>query len=101
METKDLKQQTAVEWYAEKSVILTDNLLNNRITFKEWFTEQANIQGQAKEMEKQQMIDNYINGMYKGQELYFGEHKIKLDVNSLPYSCEIAEQYYNETFKNA
>jgi cytoplasmic iron level regulating protein YaaA (DUF328/UPF0246 family) len=47
-------EQTAVEWYAEKSIILFDNLRSGKITFKIWFKEQALLLEQAKEMEKQQ-----------------------------------------------
>jgi hypothetical protein len=51
-------QQTAVEWYAEKSIIIFDNLRSGKITFKIWFKEQALLLEQAKEMEKEQKIKN-------------------------------------------
>jgi hypothetical protein len=51
----------------------------------------------AKEMEKEQRVDDYVNGMNKGQEIYFN-HQIRLDVNSINYSTTIAENYYNETY---
>jgi hypothetical protein len=50
-----------------------------------------------KEMEKEQRVDDYANGMHKGQEIYFN-HQIRLDVNSINYSTTIAEEYYNETY---
>ena len=53
---------------------------------------------QAKAMHESESVDSYVNGMYKGQELCFSEHKIKLDNNSLNYCVKSAEQYYNETF---
>lgn len=67
--------KTAVEFYAEQMQI------------KEQFTQEEfnNITNQAKEMEKQQIIDAYIYGKYEGD----------LVVMSDKY---YAEQYYNETF---
>lgn len=53
---------------------------------------------QAKAMHKEEQIDSLIEGMYKGQEMYFSEHKIKLDGNSSVFCAAIAEQYYNSTF---
>lgn len=53
---------------------------------------------QAKAMHKEEQIDSFIEGMYKGQEMYFSEHKIKLDDNSSVFCAAIAEHYYNETF---
>ena len=50
-------KKTAVEWYAEKSIILFDNLRSGKITFKIWFKEQALLFEQAKEIEKEQIID--------------------------------------------
>ena len=81
-----MKNQTAVQWLME---VLPS--ADRKLTI-------AEAVEKAKEMEKQQIIDSYINGMHKGQELYFGEHKIKLDVNSLSYSCEIVDQYYKKTY---
>lgn len=79
----------------------------NKQTAVEWLIDQVedflgllpvDLIQQAKAMEKQQQTDNYVNGMYKGQEIYFGEHKIKLDVNHLEYSVKLAEQYFKETY---
>lgn len=55
----------------------------------EWLVEQFNLQAyiphieQAKEMEKQQIIDAYSEG----------------DINGIMNAEKRAEQYYNETFK--
>lgn len=55
---------------------------------------------QAKAMHKEEIVDALINGMHKGQDIYFSEGKVKLDVNSLNYCIGIAEDYYNETFNS-
>jgi len=67
-----MKQQTAVEWLVET---LEDNSINLDLA--------SEIIEQAKELEKQQIIDAHLDG----QSLV---------------SCkdEYAEQYYNETFKS-
>lgn len=51
-----------------------------------------------KQQRKDSVVDAYVNGMYKGQDIYFGEDKIKLDVNYLSYSLLTAEDYYENTF---
>jgi hypothetical protein len=68
-----MSKQTAVEWLHE---MLKDNC-------KEVF--EGNIWEQAKEMEKQQIIDSWIDGKENKE---FGNTVF-----------EDAEQYYNNTFK--
>lgn len=53
---------------------------------------------QAKEMHREEIVDSYTNGMHQGQEVYFSDDKIKLDVNSINYCIILSEQYYNETY---
>ena len=60
------KQQTAVEWYAEKSIIIFDNLRSGKITFEIWFKEQALFLEQAKEMEKERIKNDYRIGYNNG-----------------------------------
>ena len=79
-------KQTAVEWYCEKSVILSEDLTSGKIDFIKWFKGQAYILKQAKEMEKEQ-IENafeigYDNGacVQEGSAIYHGSN------------------YYNETY---
>jgi len=55
---------------------------------------------EAKNLNESQHIDTYCNGMDKGQEIWFGEEKIKLDVNSLSYQIGLAEEYLRETFES-
>ena len=64
-------KQTAVEW-------LVENFKDNR--FLSAFEEEIN---QAKEMEKQQIIDAFNNGYYQ---------------ETIGYNA--SEKYYNKTFKN-
>ncbi len=74
-------QQTAVEWLHSKYIKIFGEL--NLSTAK--LLEIAYALEQAKEMEKEQIIDAYENGVK--------------ETNS---RCEYqeAEQYYNETFKS-
>jgi len=67
----NMEKQTAVEWLYETLWKQTDFSLPN------------NILEQAKEMEKQQIIDAYASGYIDG----VAQNKIT------------AEQYYKETFK--
>jgi len=85
------KQQTAVEWYDKQLRKVFSNT-----TEASNFSHEELLQ-QAKEMEKEKRVDDYVNGMHKGQEIYFN-HQIRLDVNSINYSTTIAENYYNETY---
>jgi hypothetical protein len=83
-----MSKQTAVEWLFEQ---LPFETRSSRYAF--------DALQQAKEMEKQQIIDDYVNGMYKGQEIYLGEDKIRLDVNHLVYSECLSTEYYNLIYK--
>jgi hypothetical protein len=68
-------KQTAVEWLVENSHIIPKNELNKRELIK-----------QAKEMEKEQIIEAHEEGFY-----------------SPPFRMSRrreAEDYYNETFKS-
>ncbi len=69
-------KQTAVEWLIEQ---LKEN---NMLTFHEW----TGLFEQAKEMEKEQIMDAYDAGLFDGT---------MDDVND-----RIHKQYYNETFKS-
>jgi hypothetical protein len=71
-------KQTAVEW-------LIDELKDNGIEYLDLAYE---IIEQAKEMEKQQIIDAYVTPLSK--EFWFKKDDI---------FNQQAEQYYNETFK--
>jgi hypothetical protein len=73
---------TPVEWYAEKSIILTDNLQSGRITFKEWFKEQAIVLKEAKEMEREIAFEFWQGGIKCTEE-----------------GGKSFDQYYNEKYK--
>ena len=75
MEQTELKKGTAVEWYAEQ------------MQLKEKFTQEEfdNITKQAKEMEKQQIIEARVDS------------PLLNTASKHDYVIE-AEQYYNETF---
>jgi hypothetical protein len=69
-------EQTAVEWLVEYLTLHGIKLNNDAI---------HNVINQAKEMEKEQIIDAHVAGFY-----------------SMPFRSSRkseAEQYYNETFK--
>jgi len=74
--------KTAVEW-------LEDELLKNIMTpcsFKEQKNKELKLWEQAKEMEKEQIIDAFCEDNYE----FKGYRQISLS----------GEQYYNETFKS-
>ena len=68
-------EQTAVEWLVEKMLTV------------DWYTyKAAEFIEQAKEMEKEQIIDAYEDGTYHNT---FGNE-----------NYESSEEYYNSTFKS-
>jgi hypothetical protein len=81
-------KQTAVEWLAEKIDYAYCMVKRDEISpalAEEW---KKHYLEQAKEMEKQQIVDFFI----KGQNTYPSEHVLD--------NQQIAEQHYNETFKS-
>lgn len=88
------KQQSAVDMLFEEIIMYKENGGYYLVPF----VREETI-NQAKELFKQQTDDSYIQGMYKGQSIYFSDDKIKLDVNHLDYCLNEAQQYFNETFK--
>ena len=68
-------KQTAVEWFYQK-------LITGKFTGKDTIDF---LYKTAKQMEKEQIIDAHFNGQCDETE---------------GYPIEIAEQYYNETFKS-
>lgn len=55
-------KQTAVEWYAEKDALATIDFLEKKISQLELAIKKATILQQAKEMEKQQILQAYTLG---------------------------------------
>jgi hypothetical protein len=77
--------KTAVEW-------LEDELLKNIITpcsFKEQKNKELKLWEQAKEMEREQILQSYEHGQNNGYMYRDGNSNIIQ-----------AQQYYNETFKS-
>ena len=79
------KQQTAVEWLNDKILELDVEFDITLISRTNYWIKRKEILEQAKEMEKQQIINTWYNG-YINQSPMIDEE-----------NC--AEQYYNETFK--
>jgi hypothetical protein len=75
-------KQTAVEWFSK---LLIDELTDNGIEYLDLVYE---IIEQAKEMEKQQIINAVEWGNRKG----YDEHRLTCILDE-------DEQYYNETYK--
>jgi hypothetical protein len=75
--------KTAVEWLVDELCYITDNgryIIDNT-------DDVTDVVNQAKEMEKRQIKDAYLNGRYDAD-------KIVMSHNFY------AEQYYNQTFKS-
>ena len=75
-------KQTAVEWLFKETLGITLQLTNKRISHRNWELQMGKLIKQAKEMEKQQIIDAYDDGNY-----------------AYGMGIKEPEQYYNETFK--
>jgi hypothetical protein len=72
-------KQTAVEW-------LEDNLIGNPFSEKD-FAHNVNVFKQAKEIEKEQMCDTWVDSRtFDKGDNYFGKQKS-------------FDEYYNETYK--
>ena len=71
-----MAQQTVVQW-------ISDNLIGNPYT-EEDFAHNVSIFKQAKEMEKEQITNTYLNACAR--------------VTPYGYYNDSAEQYYNETY---
>ncbi len=76
------KQQTAVEWLAEKITRLEFWVETKQITWKEYHKEKDKLLKQAKEMEKEKMTKAWKAGD--------GQHDKVAD--------KLAEQWYEQTY---
>ena len=76
-------KQTAVEWLEEQQAHLFNQLEINEIEISEYKYYLDLILNQAKEMEKEQIIDAYYQGDADSDNIHVD-----------------AEQYYKETFKS-
>jgi hypothetical protein len=94
--------KTAVEWYCEKSIDILEKLRAGKMTFDKWFKEQAVILKQAKEMEKEQLLQMSLKSAHYERK-WIVEHSTESKYN--PSKVEIRDlektalEHYNETFK--
>ena len=79
------KQQTAVEWYIIKRDEIEMKIRLMLICANQYEQELTKADEQAKEMEKEQIINSFWNGD-------------NTDCTSEQNIEEFAEQYYNETY---
>ena len=86
------KQQTAVEWQFEQFFNSFEKFNNGECTFNDYLKRNLEIRDQAKEMEKEKMIDAIIFSER--------EHYVMGECWPTQTVVDKAERYYNETFKN-
>ena len=78
-------KQTAVDFYSQEEIKLTLEFLDNKITQLEYGIKKLRLVEQAKQMEKEQIIESFKQGI-----AYWNGDEWKLiDI----------EAYYNQTFK--
>ena len=77
------KQKTAVEWFSVRRDVLEIEVRLGKLSPIEYAEELTKAEQQAKEMEKERIIDAHYEGQCDETE---------------GYPLEIAKQYYNETY---
>jgi hypothetical protein len=82
------KQQTAVEWYIEKLLDLDYEYAKGLITLAVWSERKKSLIEQAKEMEKQQIIEAFD----------FGDYCVDLPEGGWKQKYDSPEQYYEQTY---
>lgn len=80
-------EQTSVEFLVDKMLYIENEYDMKLINKSEYQAKRRDIIDQAKEIEKQQIVDAYRMGRYDGDKIVMSKKFY-------------AEQYYNETFKN-
>jgi disulfide oxidoreductase YuzD len=75
----------AVEWLAKSYVDLLTKLNNEEISLKEFEIQYIELLEQAKEMQKEEIINAYKRGKYESDKIVMSD-------------SYYAKQYYNETF---
>ena len=75
-------KQTAVEWQFEQFFNSFEKFNNRECTFNDYLKRNLEIREQAKEMEKEQIIESYKAGVW-----------------DLGCRSADSEEYYNRTFK--
>jgi hypothetical protein len=82
-----MEKQTAVEWFSDNVWKLKSKLENKEINLNKFCSLYFELYEQAKEMEKEQIMNAYLKNHLQG-----------CWMKNTPE--EYAEQYYNETFKS-
>ena len=77
-------EKTPVEWLFDELIELNADMKYHIITWEDYLSKRADLLDQAKEMEKEQIMDA-VN---------FGDTRGKITTYST------AEEYYNKTFKS-
>jgi hypothetical protein len=80
--------KTAVEWYAEQSMRLELEKAKGNISINQMLNRLSNVLDQAKEMEKEQIVEGFNFGVYDGG-AFIKKYKMS------------GEQYYNEAYLNS
>ena len=81
----EYKQQTALEWYDNEIEKLFNQFTIDKINIYEFRTKRFKLLEQAKEMEKEQIINAFCNGD-------------NTDCTSEQNIEEFADEWYNETY---
>ena len=76
-----MKQQTAVEWLLKAKFEL---IFDKDMSKQDYLAKRIQIEEQAKQMEKEQIINTYLNACSR--------------LTPYGYYNDSAEQYYNETY---
>ena len=83
--------KTAVEWQFEQLFNSFEKFNNEEYTFNDYLKRTLEIREQAKEIEKEQIVNAYNEGDNNGADrIYYHSNR----------DDKSAEQYYNETFKS-
>jgi len=94
--------KTAVEWYSQKYLGLLVKLENKEISLGEYVTKHGLLLEEAKEMEKQQLLNMSLMSAHYERK-WILEHSTESQYN--PSKVEIRDlektalEHYNETFK--
>jgi hypothetical protein len=84
-------RDTAVQWYHKQIGFLFQQWHNHQITISEFHFKRLELQHQAKEIEKEQIINAVDEGISQG----YGKY---IDTEWGRENDWKAEQYYNETY---
>jgi transcription termination factor Rho len=84
--------KTAVEWFEVELESISVDFSGGLITFKEFIEQYEKLLKQAKEMEKQQIVDAITQYQIKHNKIYSEQGILNVVDNAM--------QYYTETFKS-